>query len=177
MTTEADIQKGKGLLANPEFILTFGLSAFLAIAGTVSIIASWLNTSEEGAIDGIRIGAVVTIVVLGALLAGAAVLERMGHGAEALLMGLVMAIGVAAGIVAVLTLFMLWGSPPDNGWMGVEGFDKPLIAALIAVLMIVLAPAVIYGESILPIFVAFVAGVWGILSVIVFVMVVFIGVE
>jgi len=41
----------------------------------------------------------------------------------------------------------------------------------------VLAPAVIYGESILPIFVAFVAGVWGILSVIVFVMVVFIGVE
>ena len=43
--------------------------------------------------------------------------------------------------------------------------------------MIGLAPAVIVGERILPLFVAFLAGVWGVMSVIVFVMVMFIGVE
>lgn len=177
MSTEAAIQKGKGIVANPEFILSFGLSAFLGIAGVTSIIASWLDYNEEGTFEGIRIGAVVMVILLGVLVGVAVAVRNTSVGAEGMFVGLVALFGLCAGITAVLVLFLLWGSPAHEGWMGVEGFDKPLIGALIAVLLMVLAPAAIYGESILPIFVAFVAGVWGIMSVIIFVMVVFVGVD
>jgi hypothetical protein len=60
-------------------------------------------------------------------------------------------------------VFYLWG-PMHNEYVW---------ASLMALLIVALAPAVIAGERILPIFVAFVAGVWGLLSIIVFFMVVF----
>ncbi|MBX3271292.1 MAG: hypothetical protein KF729_13585 [Sandaracinaceae bacterium] len=177
MSTEAAIQKGKGIVANPEFILTFGLTAFLGIGGATSVFASWLDYDDEFRFEGIRVVAVAVIVALAVLMGIAVAVRNTAIGGDGLFVGLVAVAGVVAGFIAILTLFLLWGSPPQNGWMDVAGFDKPLIAALIAVLLMVLAPAVIYGESILPIFVAFLAGVWGILSVIIFVMVVFIGVE
>lgn len=177
MSSEAAIQKGKGLVANPEFILAFGLSAFLGVAGATSIFASWLNFDAEGVFQGVRIWAVVTIAVLAVLMGIAGFLVRAGHGAEALFVGLVAVIGFASGITSVITLFLLWMAPSDGTLLGVEGFGMPLIGGLIAMLLLILAPAVIYGERILPIFVAFIAGVWGILSVIVFVMVVFVGID
>jgi len=177
MSTEAAIQKGKGIVANPEFIISFGLSALFAVAGCITALASWLDFSEEHEFEGVRLWAIGLVVVLGVLAGIATFLNRSGHGEEALFTGLVAFAGVVAGIVAVITLFLLWGSPAEAGWLGVEGFGKPLIGAMIAVLLLVMAPAAIYGESILPIFIAFIAGVWGILSVIVFVMVVFVGVE
>lgn len=177
MSTEAAIQKGKGIVANPEFILTFGLSAFLAMGGLTSMIASWLDYNEEGVFEGINIAAVVLLIVLGILVGAAVAVRNTSIGGEGLFVGLVALFGLCAGIVAVLVLFLLWGSPSDAGWMGVEGFGKPLIGALIGLLLIVLAPATIYGESILPIFIALLAGAAGVLSVITFVMVVFIGVE
>ena len=177
MSSEAAIKKGKGIVSNPEFILAFGLSAFLGVAGAMSIIASWLHYDEEGVFHGVRIWAIVIIAVLTVLMGIAAFLVRAGHGAEALFVGLVAFCGLCAGLVSIGSLFLLWMAPPDGSLMGVEGFGMPLIAALFALLLLILAPAVIYGERILPIFVAFIAGVWGIMSIIVFVMVVFIGVE
>lgn len=177
MSTEAAIQKGKGIVANPEFILSFGLAAFLGIAGTTSVIASWLDYNEEGVFEGIRLGSILLVIALAVLMGVAVAVRNTAIGGDGLFVGLVALFGLCAGIVAVLCLFLLWGSPSDNGWMGVEGFGNPLIGVLLAILLLVLAPAVIYGESILPIFVAFVAGVWGILSIIIFVMVVFIGVD
>ena len=177
MSSEAAIQKGKGIVANPEFILAFALAAFLGVAGATCIIASWLNFDEEGVFQGVRLWAIVTIAVLFFLLGIAGFLIRAGHGAEALFVGLVAVVGFISGIVTIIALFLLWMAPSDGTMMGVEGFGMPLIGALIALLLLILAPAVIYGERILPIFVAFVAGVWGILSVIVFVMVVFIGLD
>ena len=72
MSTEAAIQKGKGIVANPEFILSFGLAAFLGIAGTTSVIASWLDYNEEGVFEGIRLGSILLVVAL-AVLMGVAV--------------------------------------------------------------------------------------------------------
>ncbi len=177
MSTEAAIKKGKGLVANPEFIISFGLSAIFAVVGCTAALASWLDYTEEGAFEGIRIWAIVIVVILGVLAGIATFLNRSGHGEEALFTGLVAFMGIVAGFVAILTLFLLWGSPAESGWMGVEGFGKPLIGAMIALMLLVMAPAAIYGESILPIFIALIAGAWGTLSIIVFVMVVFIGVE
>ena len=175
--TEASIRKGKGIVANPEFIISFGLSAIFAVVGATTILASWLDYAEanevgQHAFEGVRLWAVGLMVGLGVLAGAAIALERMGHGAEALLTGLVAFLGLLAGIAAVLTLFLLWGSPAEAGWMGVHGFDNPLVGAAIALFLIIMAPAAIYGESILPIFIAFIAGVWGILSIIVFVMVI-----
>lgn len=177
MSTEAAIQKGKGIVANPEFILSFGLAAILGIAGTTSIIASWLDYNEEGVFEGIRIGSILLVISIAVLMGAAVAVRNTAIGGEGLFVGLVALFGLCAGITAVLTLFLLWGSPAEHGWMGVEGFDNPLIGILFAILLLILAPAVIYGESILPIFVGFIAGVWGILSIIIFVMVVFIGVD
>ncbi|MCB9595928.1 MAG: hypothetical protein H6719_24625 [Sandaracinaceae bacterium] len=177
MSTEAAIQKGKGIVANPEFILTFGLSAFLGIGGVTSLICSWLDYSEEGVFEGINVLAVVLVVVLAGLMGAAVAVRNTSIGGEGLFVGLVALFGLCAGITAVLVLFLLWGSPSDAGWLGVEGFNKPLIGALIGVLLLILAPATIYGESILPIFIALIAGAAGVLSVITFVMVVFIGVD
>jgi len=177
MTSEAAIKKGKGLVANPEFILAFCLAAFLGVAGATTIIASWMDFNEEGVFEGMRIWAVLMIVILAVLMGIAAFLVRAGHGAEALFVGLVAVMGLLAGLTSVATLFLLWMAPSDGSLMGVEGFGMPLVGTLIAVLLLVLAPAAIYGERILPIFVGFIAGVWGILSIIVFVMVVFIGVD
>ena len=177
MSTEAAIQKGKGIVANPEFILTFGLTAFLGIGGGGRGFSSWVRYHEEGRFGGSPFVPGGVLVALAVLMGIAVAVRNTAIGGDGLFVGLVAVAGIVAGFIAILTLFLLWGSPAQNGWMDVAGFDKPLIAALIAVLLMVLAPAVIYGESILPIFVAFLAGIWGILSVIIFVMVVFIGVE
>lgn len=171
MSSEAAIRKGKGIIANPEFILAFGLSALFGVAGTVSVIASWLDYDPEHVFEGMNIGAIVMVAALTVILTVAGILEKKGHGAEALLIGLVAVLGILSGIVTIITLFLLWASPADGSWVGVHGFGMAPVGALIAVLLLVLAPSVIYGERILPIFVAFIAGVWGVLSVIVFVFV------
>lgn len=177
MSSEAAIRKGKGIVANPEFVLAFGLCAFLGVSAVVSIYASWFHYNEEGVFQGIRIWAIVIILVLTVLMVIAGFLIRAGHGAEALFIGIVAIMGLLAGFVTIATIFLLWMAPADGSTMGVEGFGMPIVGVFISVLMVILAPAVIYGERILPIFVAFIAGVWGILSIIVFAMVVFIGVD
>lgn len=172
MSTEAAIQKGKGIVANPEFILAFGLCVFLGISGAVCIIASWFHYDQEGVFQGIRIWAIIMIMVLTLMMVIAGFLIRAGHGAEALFIGIVAIGGLFAGFVTIGTIFLLWMAPADGSTMGVEGFGMPVVGAVISVFMVILAPAVIYGERILPIFVAFIGGLWGILSIIVFVMVV-----
>ena len=90
-----------------------------------------------------------------------------------ILAGILLALlGLVAGAAAIFVVTYLWAIPAGDG-----GHGSPLWAGVLALLMIALPIASIAGERILPIFVAFMAGVWGIVSVIVFVMVVFIGVE
>ncbi|MGE0790266.1 MAG: hypothetical protein AB7S26_31615 [Sandaracinaceae bacterium] len=165
MSSEAAIQKGKGIVANPEFVLTFFLAAALGIAGAMSILASWMTTdAETHAWSGLP--GVVIIAVLGVLMVAARFLG------ERLFVGLIALMGLLAGIGAVMVVGYLWASPTGDG-----GHANPLVAGLIALLMLGLPPATIFGERVLPLFVAFLAGVWGVMSVIVFVMVVFIGIE
>lgn len=165
MSTEASIQRGKGIVANPEFILAFFLAASLGIAGTITVIASFmtqdLETHEWTGLTG-----VVIVVVLTAL---AVATRFLG---ERLLVGIIALAGLLAGIAAILIVGYLWAAPTGDG-----GHGSPLVAGLIGLLILGLPPAVIFGERVLPLFVAFLAGIWGIMSVIVFVMVVFIGVE
>ena len=168
MSSEASIQKGKGIVANPEFFLTFGLSLGLLIAGSIVIVASFMGTDEHGAISGVRPWAIGVVTVL-ALLFAIAWFSGLG---EKLFVGLVAFAGVLAGILSVIVISYLWAMPEADG-----GHGSPLYAALLALTIIALPIASIAGERILPLFVGFLAAVWGVLSVIVFVMVVFIGVE
>jgi hypothetical protein len=155
MTSEAAILKGKGIVSNPEFILTFFLAASMGIAamGTIGISGMW------GWI----------LVGITALLAAISVFTGMGQKFFVILLALTSFL-VGLGVIAILSY--LWAIPAGDG-----GHGQPLWAGLLALLMIALPVATIYGERILPLFVGFIAGVWGILSVIIFVMVVFIGVD
>lgn len=165
MSNEAAIQKGKGIVANPEFILTFFLSAALAVGGLMSIAASWMTTDTET-----HEWTGLTGIVLMAVLAGLMVAAKFLG--ERLFVGIIALMGLLAGIAAVLVVAYLWATPTGDG-----GHANPLVAGLISLLLLGLPPATIFGERVLPLFVAFLAGVWGVMSVIVFVMVVFIGVD
>lgn len=150
MSSEAAIQKGKGIVANPEFFLTFFLATAMGIAGTLSI-----------GVSGVWGWGLAAIV--GAL---AAIAHFTGLGQRFFVILLSLA-GIAAGMTSASVVFYLWGVEQEQVIWG----------ALLALLMVALPVAAIAGERILPLFVAFLAGVWGILSIIVFVMVVFIGVD
>lgn len=165
MSTEASIQRGKGIVANPEFILAFFLAAALGIAGTITIIASFMTSNPETH-EWTGLTGVVIVAVLTGLMAAA---KFVG---ERLFVWIVALMGILSGIASILIIGYLWAAPTGDG-----GHGNPLVAGLIGLLILGLPPATIFGERVLPLFVAFLAGIWGIMSVIVFVMVVFIGVE
>lgn len=168
MSTEATIQKGKGIVANPEFLLTFGLAILLGFAGTLTIFVSWLDFGTDGVFEGVWLWAIGIVTVVAALFA---VAWFSGLG-EKLFVALVALGGLLSGILSTIVLSYLWAVPEADG-----GHGQPLYAALLALVIIAMPIATIAGEKILPLFVGFLAAVWGILSVIVFVMVVFIGVD
>ena len=168
MSTEASIQKGKGLVSNPEFFITFSLSIIFGILGAGVVFTSWLDYDEAGAFEGVRLWAIGLITIVAALFA---VAWFSGLG-EKLFVLVVAVFGLLGGILSVITVSYLWAMPEADG-----GHGAPLYAALLALVIIVLPIASIAGERILPLFVGFIAAIWGVLSVIIFVMVVFIGVE
>lgn len=162
MSSESAIQKGKGIVANPEFFLTFFLAAIMGVAAifTIGISGLW--------------GWIMTGVVVA--LAATAHFTGLGQRFFVILMSIG---GLIGGIVSFFAITLLWIAP--EGGMQVfgetlSGHGQPAIAALLGLIMLGLAPAVIFGEKILPLFVALVAGAWGVLSVIIFVMVI-IGVD
>ena len=163
MSSEAAIQKGKGLLSNPEFFLSFFLAAAMGIAGLLSVGVS--GVWGWG------------LIATSAILAAVAHFTGLGQRFFVILLSL---FGFLAGALAVVVVTLLWAAPAD-GWMimgeTLQGHGNVLMAAIFFVIGIAVPPAVIYGERILPLFIAFIAGIWGIMSVIIFVMVVFIGVE
>ena len=75
-----------------------------------------------------------------------------------------------------MAVTLLWAAPAE-GWMlfgeTLQGHGNILMALVFFVVGIAVPPAVIYGERILPLFIAFLAAIWGVMSVIVFVMVIF----
>ena len=165
MSTEASIKRGEGIVANPEFVMMFFLAAALGVATAMTIVASFMtenvDTHEWTGLTGVIVVSILTAVMVAAKFLG-----------ERLFVGLLALTGLVAGIVSVIVVGYLWGAPTGDG-----GHGNPLVAGLIALLILGLPPATIFGERVLPLFVAFLAGIWGIMSVIVFVMVVFIGVE
>ena len=168
MSSEATIQRGRGVVANPEFFITFGLSIAFGIMGSFVVLLSWLDYDETGTFEGIRFGAIGLVAIVAVLFA---VAWFSGLG-EKLFVILVAGFGLLGGIASVITISYLWAMPEADG-----GHGEPIYAALLALVTIALPIASIAGERILPLFVAFVAAIWGVLSVIVFVMVVFIGVD
>ena len=163
MTSEAAIQKGKGLLSNPEFFLAFFLASAMGVAGLLTI-----------GISGIWGWA---LIALSAILAAVAHFTGLGQRFFVILLSLA---GFAAGALAVLVVTLLWAAPPE-GWnvFGelLQGHGNVLMALVFFIVGVAVPPAAIYGERILPLFIAFLAAIWGVMSVIIFVMVVFIGVE
>ena len=124
MSTEASIQRGKGIVANPEFILAFFLAASLGVAGTITVIASFmtqdLETHEWTGLTGVIIVAVLT---------GLAVATRFLG--ERLLVGIIALAGLLAGIGAILVVGYLWAAPTGDG-----GHGNPLVAGLIGLLIL-----------------------------------------
>ena len=177
--SEAAIKKGKGIVANPDFFLTFTLSGIFVVALIGTFLAAWLDYDEEHNFEGVRwwaIGLVVAIVAV----AGIAKATGLGQRLFVLMMSFA---ALLSGILSLLVVFLLWMAP-ESGMelmdlplsfetVSVEGHDSVLLAIVMALIILGLAPAVIFGERVLPLFVAFIAGVWGILSVIIFVMVIF----
>jgi len=168
MSSEAAIQKGKGIVSNPEFFITFTLSILFGIVGAGVLATSWLDYAETGEFEGVRFWAIGLIALVGAVFA---VAWFSGLG-EKLFVLVVAAFGVITGIGSVITLSVLWGMPEADG-----GHGEPIYAALLALVIIILPIASIAGERILPLFVGFLSAIVGIFSVIIFVMVVFIGVD
>ena len=164
MSTEASIQKGKGLTANPEFFVTFGLALVLGIASTLTVFTSWVEFDEAGTFEGIRFWAIGIVSVLAALFA---IAWFSGLG-EKLFVGLVAVSGGLSGILSVIVVTSLWAMSDSDG-----GYGEPIYAALLALVMVLLPVAAITGEKILHLVVGLLAGIWGILSVIVFALVLF----
>jgi hypothetical protein len=150
MSSEAAIQKGKGIVSNPEFFLAFFLAGAMGIAGMLSV-----------GVSGVWGWSLIGVVVV---LAAVAHFSGLGQKFFVILLSL---FGALAGLISTYVVFHLWAFEHEQMIWG----------ALLALLLVALPIAAIAGEKILPLFVAFLAGVWGIMSVIVFVMVVFIGVE
>lgn len=146
MSSESAIQRGKGLIANPAFFMIFVISVGMGVAGLGSIGVS--------GVTGYILAGVTAAVFAAAWFSG------LG---ERLFVALIALAGLISGVVSAYVVFHLWG--PVHG--------EYLWAALLALLIVVLPVGAIAGERVLPIFVALFAGVFGVLSVIVFVMVLF----
>ncbi len=164
MSTEAAILKGRGLVANPAFFIIFTLCGGLGIAGFITLGMAWLDYNESHVFEGIRFGAIALVVIIAGLFAAA----KFSGLEERLFVILVALFGVLAGLTSLYVVFYLWG--PTHG--------DYLWASLLALIIVTLAPAAIFGERILPLFVAFISGIAGIVSIIAFMMVVLgIGIE
>lgn len=146
MSSEAAIQRGRGLISNPAFFMIFAIAAAMGIVGmmTIGISGLW---------------GWVLAAVAGALFAVAAV---TGLG-EKLFVAIIALFGAVGGAVTAYVVFYLWGVM----------HEQYLWAGLLSLLIVVLPVAAIAGERVLPLFVAFLAGIWGMLSIIVLVMVLF----
>lgn len=146
MSSEAAIQRGRGLVSNPAFFMIFLIAAAMGIAGVMTIgisgVWGWVLVAIEG------------------VLFAVAALTGLG---EKLFVGLIALFGLFGGAVSTYVVFYLWG--PMH--------EQYLWAGLLSLLIVVLPVASIAGERVLPLFVAFLAGVWGVISVIVLVMVLF----
>ena len=174
--SEEAIKRGKGIIANPEFFLTFTLALVVGSALAITTLFSWMDYDEQGNFEGIRLWA-IGLVALIAIIAAVAKFTGLGQRLFVIMMS---AGALFAGLLAIVVVTVLWFSP-ESGMAFTElplsfdageitGYGNPAVAILLLLSMIGLAPAVIYGERILPLFVAFVSGVWGILSIIIFVM-------
>ncbi len=159
MSTEAAILRGKGIVSNPAFFMIFTIAAVMGIAGMTTIGLSWLDYSDEGQFEGIRFAAIGLVAVVGALFA---VAWFSGLG-EKLFVGIIALGGLLGGLTSVTVVFILWG--PTHG--------EYLWASLLALRLVTMPVAAIAGEKVLPLFVAFIAGVWGVVSIIVLTMVLF----
>jgi hypothetical protein len=178
MSTEAAIQKGKGIVSNPAFFMIFALCAALIGAGIATVIFSWLDycgAAEEcpggaqpGALQGIRFVAIILVVVIAALFATAWFTGMK----ENLFIGLICVLGLLSGILTIILVWYMWTIDPQGNFY--DGM-KPIYGIAIAVLFAALPPVVLTLEryGILPLFVAIFAGVFGVLSLVIFVMVVF----
>ncbi len=158
MSSEAAIQRGKGIVSNPAFFMIFFIAAAMGIAGMSTIVLSWLDYTEEGVFEGIRVGAIGLVASI-AILFAVAWFSGLG---EKLFVALIALGGLVGGLTSAAAVFYLWG--PLHG--------EYIWASLLALLLVAMPVAAIAGEKVLPLFVAFIAGVWGVLSVIVLTMVV-----
>jgi hypothetical protein len=145
----------------------------------MTFIAAWMNYDDEMHFEGVRWWAIGLVVSIAAV-AGIAKITGLGQKLFVLMMSTA---ALLSGLTSLIVVFLLWMAPEDGMAMAdiplsmeevtLEGHDSIALALLMAVIILGLAPAVIFGERILPLFVALVAGAWGILSVIVFVMAIF----
>lgn len=175
MSTEAAIQKGKGLISNPAFFMIFALCAALLGAGFFTMLLSWLDycgALEEGCggvaaggFQGIRFFAIGLVGVVAVLFA----IAWFTGLKENLFIGLIVVMGFLSGCLADYLVFHVW----------VVEHDSIVLGMFLVVVFAVLPPTVLVLErfGILPLFVAFGAAIWGVISVIVFVYVVFIGTD
>jgi hypothetical protein len=174
MSTEAAIQKGKGIVANPAFLMIFTLVACVLGAGSFTALLSFLDfciTHEEcgstqvGGFQAINFVAIILLIII-AILFGVAWFTGLK---ENLFIGLIVLMGIGSGFLADGIVVYMWGIEHDE-W---------LIALVLAVVIGAIPPIVLILEryGILPLFVAFAAAVWGVLSIFIFVLAVIIGVE
>src|SRR5436190_3211841 len=142
MSTEAAIQKGKGLVSNPAFFMIFTLCACLFGAGLFTMLLSWMDfcgAGEEGCgavqaggFQGIRFFAIGLVTVI-AILFGVAWFTGLK---ENLFIGLIVLMGFASGCLAVTVVFDMWAL--DH--------HEYVIGFTIAVLIAALPPTVLVLE-------------------------------
>lgn len=144
MSSEAAIRRGNGVISNPAFFLIFFVAGSMGLAGlmTIGVSGMW--------------GYVLTGVTVA--LFGLAWVTGLG---ERLFVGILALVSLAAWVAVTVLVCMLWWSHGEILWA--VGLGLFSVAAPIAA---------IAGEKVLPLLIAFVAGVFGVLSIIVFVMVV-----
>lgn len=148
MSSEAAILRGKGVISNPAFFMIIFLAGSMGLAGLLTIgVSGWIGWTLAAG----------TFALLGA---GAAVAKFFGD-MERLFIGLLAFIAALAWIGSTIVVFDLW-------W----GHEMYVWAVGLIVFNIVLPVAAIMGERVLPLLIAFLAGAFGILSIVVFFMVV-----
>jgi hypothetical protein len=146
MSTEAAIERGRGIVANPAFFLIFFISASMGIAGLGSIGISGVWGWGLAALTAITFG-IAWVTGLG----------------EKLFVAMIALLGLVSGLVTAYVVFYLWGVVHHSYLWG----------SVLALTMVVMPVAVVMGERVLPLIVGFMAGIWGVVSLIVFSMVVF----
>lgn len=143
MSSEAAIRRGTGVIANPAFFMIFFIAGSMGLAGLITI----------GISDVWGWG----LTAITAVLFGLAWVTGLG---ERLFVGF---LSVVAAVSWLAVTWVAFGALAAQGQM--------IWGVVLVVFNIVGPPAVIMGEKVLPLLVALVGGLFGILSIIVFVMV------